>query len=114
MRKFLIAAMYLASIVPVFSRPLQRDGDVDLSFGLFGASFATFPGGAYAYGGFFFEPTLQPDGKLLVAASKYQTPTNVDFGVLRLLRPASQFSRMARSLSLASRSSMPPAMRNFR
>jgi uncharacterized delta-60 repeat protein len=56
-----------------------------LSFGLFGASFTTFPGGAYASGGWFSEPTLQPDGKLLVAASRYTTATNTDFGVIRLM-----------------------------
>jgi len=62
-----------------------RDGDFDGAFGTLGKAFFTYPGNLPIVGGWYVGPALQSDGKLLIAASRYTTPTNADFGVMRLL-----------------------------
>jgi len=63
---------------------LIHDGDFDASYGIFGKALNLFPGNLPVYPGFYIGPVVLPDGKLLVAASRYTTSTNADFGVLRL------------------------------
>lgn len=85
MRKFVLLVMCATSTTIVIAAAPAHDGNLDLSYGTFGESFQFFPGNTSIAGGAIAEPTLQPDGKLLLVSSKRQTPTNTDFGVIRLL-----------------------------
>jgi uncharacterized delta-60 repeat protein len=86
MRAFLFLAMCVASITSVIAETPVHDGNLDISYGSFGMSFLPFPGNVPIAGGAITEPTLQPDGKLLLVSSKPQEPAlRTDFGVIRLL-----------------------------
>jgi uncharacterized delta-60 repeat protein len=84
MRAFFVFVICAALTNRVTATPVH-DGSLDTSYGSFGESFQPFPGMVSVAGGAITEPTLQPDGKLLLVSSKRQTATNLDFGVMRLM-----------------------------
>ena len=70
MRAFLFLAICVVSITSVIAAAPVHDGSLDISYGSFGVSFQPFPGNVSIAGGAITEPTLQPDGKLLLVFFK--------------------------------------------